>query len=110
MFEKRKAQGLSITTIIVAVIGLIILVVIIAILTGRMGIFSAGLESAASCENACKALGLVKSPFDTKTTCKSTAEIKYQQMPGKYSDVPEGEDNVCCCRRELKEEDVVGLI
>lgn len=44
MLKKRKAQGLSITTIIVAVIGLIILVVIIAILTGRMGIFSEGLE------------------------------------------------------------------
>lgn len=43
MFKKR-AQGLSITTIIVAVIGLIILVVLIAIFTGRLGAFGKGLE------------------------------------------------------------------
>ena len=54
MLNKRKAQGLSITTIIIAVIALIVLVVIIAILTGKMGSFSVGVESAASCENLCK--------------------------------------------------------
>lgn len=42
--SKKRAQGLSITTIIVAVIGLIILVVLIAIFTGRLGAFGKGLE------------------------------------------------------------------
>ena len=36
---KKKGQGLSITTIIVAVIALIVLVVLIAIFTGRVNIF-----------------------------------------------------------------------
>jgi len=41
---KKRAQGLSITTIVVAVIALIVIVVIISILTGKISIFSSGLE------------------------------------------------------------------
>jgi len=44
MLKKRDAQGLSITTIIVAVIGLIVVVVLIAIFTGRIGSFGKGLD------------------------------------------------------------------
>ena len=43
---KKKAQGISITTIIVAAIALIVLVVLVAIFTGRMGIWGQGLDSA----------------------------------------------------------------
>ena len=39
----RKAQGLSINTIIIAAIALIVLVVLVAIFTGRLGIFSSEL-------------------------------------------------------------------
>jgi hypothetical protein len=42
MFEKRKAQGLSVHTIIVAIIGLIILVAIVLMLTGKLGGFDEG--------------------------------------------------------------------
>jgi len=41
----KKAQGLSINVIIIAVIALIVLVVLAVILTGRIGIFSAGVDS-----------------------------------------------------------------
>ncbi len=58
MLRKRKAQGLSITTIIVAVIGLVILVVLIAIFTGRFGVFTSGVEGASSCDNFCGSLGM----------------------------------------------------
>ena len=44
MFKKR-AQGLSITTIVVAILALIVIVVVIAMLTGRLGAFGTGLES-----------------------------------------------------------------
>ena len=44
---KRKAQGLSITTIIVAAIALIVLVVLVAIFTGRIGGFSSGVNQVA---------------------------------------------------------------
>ena len=49
---RKKAQGLSITTIIVAVIALVVLVVLVAIFTGRIGLFSAGLGEATSCEKS----------------------------------------------------------
>ena len=42
MLKKKKAQGMSIKIIIVAVIGLIILVIVIALLTSRFNIFGEG--------------------------------------------------------------------
>ena len=54
MFKKR-AQGLSITTVIVAVIALIVIVVVVAIFTGRLGIFSSGLESIGDPTKTCLA-------------------------------------------------------
>tara|TARA_Y100000294_G_scaffold120234_1_gene111706 strand:+ start:381 stop:632 length:252 start_codon:yes stop_codon:yes gene_type:complete len=61
MLKKRNAQGLSITTIILAVIGIIIIVVLIAMFTGRLGIFSEKLkeQSEVSCLNLCTALNMV---------------------------------------------------
>ena len=89
MPKKRKAQGLSINTIILVVIGLIVLVVIIAVLTSRMGLFSKGLESAASCENACKAFGEEFDKISTKEACSG------QYVSG-FSADKEGEG--CCCK------------
>ena len=47
----QKAQGLSISTIIIAVIALVVLVVLVAIFTGRIGIFSKGLGDVGKCQN-----------------------------------------------------------
>lgn len=44
-FFQTKAQGLSLNTIIIAAIVLIVLIVLWAIFTGRMGKFTAGLKS-----------------------------------------------------------------
>ena len=65
MLKKRNAQGLSITTIIVAVIGLIVVVVLIAIFTGRIGSFGKGLDAAEkniiqSCSSLCGVQGFIK--------------------------------------------------
>ncbi|MBU90735.1 hypothetical protein CMO94_04285 [Candidatus Woesearchaeota archaeon] len=57
MLKNKKSQGLSITTIILAVIGLMILVVIIALLTGRLGGFSKGVLESGDCSSACQAAG-----------------------------------------------------
>jgi len=43
----KKGQGLSITTIVVAAIALLVLVVLVAVFTGRIGGFS---KAVASCE------------------------------------------------------------
>lgn len=47
---RKKGQGLSLTTIIVAAIALIVLVVLVMIFTGRIGIFKAGVEKAGETE------------------------------------------------------------
>lgn len=46
----KKAQGLSLTTIIVAAVGLIVLVVLVAIFTGQMASFGLGISRAAKAE------------------------------------------------------------
>ena len=57
MLKKRNAQGLSITTIVVAVIALIIIVVLIAIFSGRMALFGTGLDESKTCSSICSSLG-----------------------------------------------------
>lgn len=42
MQKNKKSQGISITTIIVAIIGLVVLVVVVLMLTGNLGVFSKG--------------------------------------------------------------------
>ncbi|MBN2457975.1 hypothetical protein JXB31_02480 [Candidatus Woesearchaeota archaeon] len=45
LFDKtRKAEGLSMSTIVVAAIALIVLVVLIVIFSSRMGIFNKGIN------------------------------------------------------------------
>ena len=80
MFNKR-AQGLSITTIIVAVIGLIILVVIIVMITGKLGAFGEGVRVAGGCENVCKAAGFGGSGGN------------------QHPELKDADDNTCSCLR-----------
>jgi hypothetical protein len=48
----KKAQGLSLTTIIIAAVGLVVLVILVAIFTGRMTLFGIGISKAARTELA----------------------------------------------------------
>lgn len=98
---KNKAQGLSITTIVSAVIGLIIIVVLIALLTGKLGSFSEGLEKTVTCDSTCDTLG-----YDTFESTHNLAAcqskevadpLKWKYVHGSYSDVPIA-GKVCCCK------------
>ncbi len=88
MFKNEKAQGISITTIIVAAIALVVLVILIAIFTGKMGGFTQQLEScsekAGECVAsvaACKERGQFNSPL-TGTSCeKETPDLPYCCVP-----------------------------
>lgn len=54
MFKNKKAQGLSLNTIIIASLVLIVLVVLILIFSGRMGMFGQDLDDQTrikNCEN-----------------------------------------------------------
>ena len=88
---QKKSQGLSITTIILAVLGLIILVALVALLTGRLGGFSKGVGEAGSCEKFCEVTDKTKTASADEDACE-TAGGKY--MPGNFDDVTSG---VCCC-------------
>lgn len=48
--RSKKAQGLSLTTIIVAALALIVLVVLVMIFTGRIGVFKSGVEKVGEAE------------------------------------------------------------
>ena len=54
---KKNAQGLSMTTIVVAALALLVLVVLALIFTGRMGDFSTGIKGVSDCNQACTAAG-----------------------------------------------------
>ena len=84
----KKAQGLSINVIIIVAIGLVVLVVLIAIFTGRLGGFVAGVGQTTTCDIGCRGIGLSGEDV-VKDTC--TGKV----LPGTYSDVDDSEE--CCC-------------
>lgn len=103
----RKAE-VSIALIVAAVIGLILIVVIVAMISGKLGAFGKGTDDSAAssaqsffntCVDACKIVGKVKSAGDeTSDSCKSSivSSLHPQVLPGSYDDVPSGK--VCCCK------------
>ncbi len=95
MKMNKRALELSTTTIVAAVIALIILVVLIGIFTGRLNIYSSGVNELTTCKNTCKNIGYFDSQVLTEAECNSDFRSPSQIIPGKHSDVPEGK--VCCC-------------
>ena len=80
---KRKAQGMPINVIIIAVLALIVLVVLVAIFTGRVRIFSETLQSCTAKQGRCEPYDgtFPKCPSSnqaviTNTECDSKKEIK----------------------------------
>ena len=107
MLKKRNAQGLSITTIIIAVIGLIVIIVLITIFTGRIGGFGKGLDTSLkdvkTCSSLCGINGMDKTTSEKASavacSASSSPEIETRTIPGTFTDVSDG--NVCCCRRDI---------
>ena len=89
----KKAQSISINTIIIAAIALAVLVVLFLIFTGRLSIFSKGLEGTVTCENACKSVGM-RFGISGKDECSKLPDRSH--IAGTYSDVTSGE---CCCQK-----------
>ena len=71
----RKGQGLSLNTIIVAAIVLIVLVVLWAIFTGRMGVFTKGVKDVGNCAETCKAAGEEESTGANDTGRHSLGQV-----------------------------------
>ena len=85
-----KAQSISINTIIIAAIGLAVLVVLFAIFTGRLNLFSSGVQATDTCQQKCSILNMKVGPNPT-VNVRSCDNGQY--IPGSYKDGQYG----CCC-------------
>ncbi len=86
----KKAQGLSLNVIIVAAIALIVLIVLWAIFTGRMGVFTQGLQEAEkNCDDICKAIGSAKKACGTGD--EPIRSVSYRDANGDVQTL------TCCC-------------
>ena len=83
---KKKAQGLSMTTIVVAALALLVLVVLALVFTGRMGSFSTGIKEVADCKQACVAAGFTGEP----ETCTNESQ-------NRLLGIKDQSGNACCC-------------
>lgn len=54
MVKNKKSQGMPINVIIIAALALVVLVVLLAIFTGRIKIFSENLQSCAAKQGECE--------------------------------------------------------
>ena len=86
---RKRGQGLSLNVIILAALGLIILVVLVMIVTGRLHIFGEKVDIVTEQKCTDKA-GVV---YDSRDECiNAGGSISY----GVYSDVKTEQDQVCC--------------
>lgn len=82
----KKSQGMPLNVVIIAVLALIVLVVITAVFTGRVKIFSETLQSCAAKQGACE------SGF---TCSKNKAAVPSTNCPETEEDKRQG-NNLCC--------------
>ena len=90
----RKGQSISINTIIVAAIGLAVLIVLFAIFTGRLGIFTQGVQQTDTCKQKCNALNMDN--FQNLNQPSTSCPNDETPVAGSYSDGKYG----CCCRQK----------
>ena len=81
----KRGQGISINTIIIAVIALIVLVVLVAIFTGRLGLFSKGIQTIGDATKSCSDQG--GQPYSEKCPSNFVAIASSDAAT---------EGNVCC--------------
>ena len=88
----KKSQSISINTIIIAAIALAVLVVLFVIFTGRLGIFSKGLQETDTCKQKCDSLNMGEAGSHLLTESGSCTKPAVT-IAGSYKDGPFG----CCC-------------
>lgn len=93
----KKGQGISINTIIIAAIALAVLVVLFAIFTGRLGIFTKGVQGTApTCDKACILAGYTGgAKYSGSGAVVNDCENGKFKIAGEFQDV--GKDQLCCC-------------
>ena len=90
----KKAQSISINTIIVAAIALAVLVVLFVIFTGRISLFSKGVSETDTCAQKCASLNMQFDTAPTSTPAVGSECNKGQSyISGSYKEGQYG----CCC-------------
>jgi hypothetical protein len=85
----KKAQGLPISTIILAVLGLVILFILFSIVTGKLQLFGKGTQSATEPEICTKVVTIDK--------CDNPLIGNYiKGKDAKGNPIPIGYNEVCC--------------
>jgi len=97
----KKGQSISINTIIIAAIALAVLVVLFAIFTGRLNLFSIGIQQTDTCQQKCSSLnmrfdGTAANPDGTCSTSDAQRTLTLTYVAGKYK----GAENGCCCSNQ----------
>ena len=97
----KKAQGLSMTTIVIAALALLVLVVLVLIFTGRLNLWGQGMDETNACQNYCKTIGLnAHINLDDDDTGKATC--RGDTLKGTVVPAVNGADDtkICCCSSE----------
>jgi len=95
----KKGQGLSLNTIIIAAIVLIVLVVLWAIFTGRMGTFASGVKEVEKCSNACTNLGYTSGGGALRANCAGDNNMYLGTGYVQDSGAKFGDSKGCCCTK-----------
>ena len=93
----KKAQSISINTIIIAAIALAVLVVLFVVFTGRFKVFSEGVSGASlTCDSGCKSVGYSGgNPYGIGTSPYLDCTSPQVRISGRFEGMTEGQ--VCCC-------------
>ena len=93
MLKKKKAQGLTMNTIILIIIGLIVLILVIFLLTGKLSGFGSSARQSNTCEFYCNSIGADRQVIDTVQICENV--FSKSVVVRNVEEVPE--DRICCC-------------
>lgn len=87
----RRAQGLPITTIIIAILGLVVLVILFAITTGRLAIFG---RATTECPGRCEGAWVTQAQKPAMENVPKCTEGIERELVGNYIDQGQGQAKV----------------
>ncbi len=90
----KKAQGLSMTTIVIAALALLVLVVLTLIFTGRLGGFARGVDENTDCQTYCDSIGY---PGNAYPVVKGT-DVTFDCVDPEKK-VRMSSERICCCKK-----------
>lgn len=95
----KKGQDLSLNVIIVAALALIVLVVLVAIFTGRIGGFGKGTQEVQSQASSCATLCTTQG-YKSGNTVVSSEKCQTYEFTGEFDGKRDAQGTVvknCCC-------------